>query len=60
MARGGAGNMLGVGGTRSKLSRGALRGGGRAGAVGGGRSPQAQKRELLRRLQEGRATDKKS
>ncbi|MFJ9584627.1 DUF6243 family protein [Streptomyces acidicola] len=60
MSRGGAGNMLGVGGTRNNLSRKALRGGGRGGAVGGGQNPQAQKRELLRRLQEGRATDKKS
>ncbi|MPY52339.1 DUF6243 family protein [Streptomyces acidicola] len=60
MSRGGAGNMLGVGGTRSNLSRKTLRGGGRKGAVGGGQSAQAQKRELLRRLQEGRATDKKS
>ncbi|MBA2811740.1 hypothetical protein E0500_031590 [Streptomyces sp. KM273126] len=60
MARGGAGNMLGVGGTRNNLSRKALRGGGRGGPVGGGQSPQAQKRELLRRLQEGRATDKRS
>ncbi|MFI1729344.1 DUF6243 family protein [Streptomyces acidicola] len=60
MARGGSGNMLGVGGTRSNLSRKALRGGGRGGAVGGGRDAQAQKRELLRKLKEGRATDKKS
>ncbi|NBE55593.1 DUF6243 family protein [Streptomyces boluensis] len=58
MTRGGAGNMLGVGGTRNKLSRKALRGGGRDGRVGGGLDAQAQKRELLRRLQEGRgATD---
>ncbi|MEU2558215.1 DUF6243 family protein [Streptomyces longispororuber] len=54
MARGGSG-MLGVGGTRSKLSRKALRGGSGAGRPGGGLSPQAQKRELLRRLQENRA-----
>ncbi|GAA3190250.1 hypothetical protein GCM10010451_44950 [Streptomyces virens] len=54
MARGGAGNMLGVGGTRQHLGRDALRGGGRAGRVGGGLDPQAQKRELLRRLQEER------
>ncbi|MEW2397034.1 DUF6243 family protein [Streptomyces sp. NPDC046862] len=60
MTRGGAGNMLGVGGTRSKISRRALRGGGRSGAVGGGQDAQAQKRELLRKLQEGRATGKKS
>lgn len=60
MSRGGAGNMLGVGGTRNKLSRKALRGGGRAGAVGGGQDARAQKQELLRKLQEGRATGKKS
>ncbi|MFF1563085.1 DUF6243 family protein [Streptomyces sp. NPDC058293] len=51
MSRGGSGNMLGVGGTRSNLSRKTLRGGGR---VGGGLDPQAQKRELLRRLREER------
>ncbi|MFI9820767.1 DUF6243 family protein [Streptomyces sp. NPDC052013] len=55
MARGGAGNMLGVGGTRQHLGRKALRGGERGGRVGGGLDPQAQKRELLRRLQEKRA-----
>ncbi|MEV5881437.1 DUF6243 family protein [Streptomyces sp. NPDC052020] len=52
MSRGGAGNMLGVGGTRRHLGREALRGGGRGRPVGGGLDPQAQKRELLRRLQE--------
>ncbi|MDT0614757.1 DUF6243 family protein [Streptomyces lancefieldiae] len=52
MSRGGAGNMLGVGGTRRNLGRNALRGGGRNGRVGGGLDPQAQKRELLRKLQE--------
>ncbi|MFF2851558.1 DUF6243 family protein [Streptomyces sp. NPDC058001] len=56
MSKGGAGNMLGVGGTRSKMSRKALRGGGRGGPVGVGLDPQAQKRELLRKLKEGRAT----
>ncbi|MFE7155072.1 DUF6243 family protein [Streptomyces sp. NPDC057636] len=56
MSRGGSGNMLGVGGTRSNLSRKALRGGGRGGRVGGGLDPQAQKRELLRRLREERTT----
>ncbi|MET8689605.1 DUF6243 family protein [Streptomyces sp. NPDC004732] len=56
MTRGGSGNMLGVGGTRSNLSRGALRGAGRSGRVGGALSPQQQKRELLRKLQEGRET----
>ncbi|MEV0524903.1 DUF6243 family protein [Streptomyces sp. NPDC050439] len=60
MTRGGAGNMLGVGGTRTNLSRKALRGGGRGGQVGGGLSPQAQKRELLRTLREGRAADGRS
>ncbi|MEU5425513.1 DUF6243 family protein [Streptomyces olivoreticuli] len=53
MSRGSAGNMLGVGGTRSNLSRGALRGG-RGGRTGGGTDVQAQKRELLRKLREGR------
>ncbi|MEV6696783.1 DUF6243 family protein [Streptomyces sp. NPDC051453] len=55
MSRGGSGNMLGVGGTRSNLSRKTLRGGGRGGRVGGALDPQAQKRELLRRLREERA-----
>ncbi|UQA95815.1 DUF6243 family protein [Streptomyces halobius] len=51
MGKGHAGGMLGVGGTRNKLSRGALRGG----RNGGGRpDPQAQRRELLRRLQENK------
>ncbi|GLW50665.1 hypothetical protein Stsp02_63260 [Streptomyces sp. NBRC 14336] len=53
MTRGG-GNMLGVGGTRKNLGRDALRGGARGGKVGGGLDPQAQKRELLRKLQERR------
>ncbi|WP_210586989.1 DUF6243 family protein [Streptomyces sp. GESEQ-35] len=52
MSRGG--NMLGVGGTRSNLGRAALRGGARGGRVGGSVDPQAQKRELLRKLQEQR------
>ncbi|MFD8067846.1 DUF6243 family protein [Streptomyces parvulus] len=56
MARGGAGNMLGVGGTRRKLGRDALRGGDRRGRTGGAPSPQEQKRELLRKLQERRQT----
>ncbi|MGW5732240.1 MULTISPECIES: DUF6243 family protein [Streptomyces] len=55
MTRGGAGNMLGVGGTRTHLSRKALRGQDRGGQIGGGLSPQAQKRELLRKLREGRS-----
>jgi hypothetical protein len=46
--------MLGVGGSRRNLGRNALRGGGRAGRIGGGLDPQAQKRELLRKLQEKR------
>ena len=54
MTRGGAGNLLGVGGSRQKLGRTALRGGGRGGRIGGGLDPQAQKRELLRKLQEKR------
>jgi hypothetical protein len=66
MARGGAGNLLGVGGSRQKLGRDALRGGGRGGRIGGGLDPQAHKRELLRKLQEKRqqqedgTTDKSS
>ncbi|MFF9026620.1 DUF6243 family protein [Streptomyces iakyrus] len=54
MTRGGAGNLLGVGGSRRTLGRKALRGGGRTGRIGGGLDPQAQKRELLRKLQEQR------
>ncbi|MFF6912506.1 DUF6243 family protein [Streptomyces sp. NPDC012466] len=54
MTRGGAGNMLGVGGSRKNLGRRALRGGGRGDRIGGGLDPQAQKRELLRTLQEKR------
>ncbi|WP_171162061.1 DUF6243 family protein [Streptomyces sp. I05A-00742] len=50
----GNGHMLGVGGTRSNLSRKALRGGGRSGGAGRGMDPVAQKRELLRALREGR------
>ncbi|MBD0837243.1 MULTISPECIES: DUF6243 family protein [unclassified Streptomyces] len=54
MARSGSGNMLGVGGTRQNLGRQAIRGGRRGGRIGGGADAQAQKRELLRRLQEKR------
>ncbi|WP_181139650.1 DUF6243 family protein [Streptomyces sp. Ru71] len=54
MARGGAGGMLGVGGTRKNLGRAALRGGGGSARAGGHPDPQAQKRELLRRLKEKR------
>ncbi|MFE2627214.1 DUF6243 family protein [Streptomyces sp. NPDC059374] len=57
MTRGGAGDMLGVGGTRRRLGRTALRGGARNGRVGGGTDPAAQKRELLRRLRERRAEE---
>ncbi|WP_405815976.1 DUF6243 family protein [Streptomyces sp. NBC_01390] len=56
MSRGG-GDMLGVGGTRSNLGRNALRGGGRGKKVGGGIDPQAQKRELLRKLREKRTEE---
>ncbi|GGZ10753.1 DUF6243 family protein [Streptomyces poonensis] len=56
MPRGGAGNMLGVGGTRRNLGRKAMRGGNRGAGIGGGQDPAAQKRELLRKLQEGRRT----
>jgi molybdenum-dependent DNA-binding transcriptional regulator ModE len=44
--------MLGVGGTRQKLGRDALRGGDRGGRAGGGADPQARKRDLLRKFQE--------
>ncbi|MEV7070724.1 DUF6243 family protein [Streptomyces sp. NPDC093990] len=54
MTRGGAGGMLGVGGTRSNIGRKALRGGDRGGRIGGARDPQAHKRELVRKLQEKR------
>lgn len=57
MSKGRAGSMLGVGGTRNHLSRGALRGG-RAGgppaAAQGATDAQALKRELLRKLREKR------
>jgi hypothetical protein len=46
--------MLGVGGARQNLGRKALRGGGKGSRIGGGQDAQAQKRELLRRLQEER------
>ncbi|MEU9338952.1 DUF6243 family protein [Streptomyces sp. NPDC048290] len=54
MSRSGSGNMLGVGGTRQNLGRKALRGGRAGSQVGGGLDAQAQKRELLRKLQERR------
>lgn len=46
--------MLGVGGTRRKLGREALRGGDRGGRVGGP-GAAARKQELLRRFQEKNA-----
>ncbi|MEU8786116.1 DUF6243 family protein [Streptomyces sp. NPDC048637] len=52
MSKGNAGGMLGVGGTRSKLSRGALRGAGGTGRGGRGRSGQDRRDELLRKFQE--------
>jgi len=53
MSRGNAGGMLGVGGTRTKLSRGALRGAGDAGGAGRGRpAAEERRRELLRKFQE--------
>ena len=56
MVKGRAGNMLGVGGTRTRMSRKALRGGrqGNGYGPGDGADPAAQKRELLRRLRESR------
>ncbi|CAL9596278.1 hypothetical protein SUDANB105_05327 [Streptomyces sp. enrichment culture] len=51
--------MLGVGGTRRNLGRKALRGGGKGGRVGGGQDAQAQKRELLFRLQQRRDDEKR-
>lgn len=46
--------MLGVGGTRSNIGRTALRGGGRGARIGGAQDARTQKRELLRKLREGR------
>ncbi len=56
MTRSGAGNMLGVGGTRQNLGRKELRGGRRGAPIGGGTDPRAQKKELLRKLQEKRGS----
>lgn len=50
--------MLGVGGARRNLGRKALRGGGPNGHIGGGPDAQAQKRELLRKLQEKRQQER--
>ena len=49
--------MLGVGGTRSNISRGTLRGGNRGARIGGTQDASAQKRELLRKLREKREGD---
>lgn len=50
--------MLGVGGTRSNLSRASLRGAGGGGrGANGGTDPNAQKRELLRALKAQRNGD---
>lgn len=58
MARGGSRGMLGVGGTRSNLSRASLRGNGGGGrGASGGTDPNAQKRELLRALKAQRNGD---
>ncbi|WP_369207696.1 DUF6243 family protein [Streptomyces sp. PU-14G] len=56
MSKGRGGKMLGVGGTRSHLSRKQLRGTGGHGdhGPGGNTDPLTQKRELLRRLRESR------
>lgn len=54
MSKGRAGNMLGVGGTRSHLSRKQLRGFKGGGAPGANTDPQAQKRELLKKLRDTR------
>ncbi|MFI5521409.1 DUF6243 family protein [Streptomyces platensis] len=51
MSKGNAGGMLGVGGTRNKLSRGALRGGG-TGRGSQGQAGQDRREELLRKFQE--------
>ncbi|WP_431979906.1 DUF6243 family protein [Streptomyces qinglanensis] len=55
MSKGRGGRMLGVGGVRTHLSRSRLRGSGSGpGAPADRDDPQAQKRELLRRLRESR------
>lgn len=56
MSKGRAGNMLGVGGGRSRMPRKRPRGSGEANGYGPGGSadPMAQKRELLRKLRESR------
>ncbi|MER6050329.1 DUF6243 family protein [Streptomyces sp. BHT-5-2] len=53
MSKGNAGGMLGIGGTRSKLSRGALRGAGHGGqGTPAQQDQQRQRRELLERMRE--------
>ncbi|GAB7033880.1 DUF6243 family protein [Streptomyces sp. NPDC021749] len=53
MSKGSGDGMLGVGGARNKLSRGALRGGAGGGRGGKDRArAEAQRQELLRKFQE--------
>lgn len=52
MSKGNAGGMLGVGGTRNKLSQGALRGGKGTGHGGQERAERARRDELLHKFQE--------
>ncbi|TVL90044.1 DUF6243 family protein [Streptomyces sp. SAJ15] len=55
MSKGKGSAMLGVGGPRANVPRSAMRGGRRDSVGGrGGMDPLAQKRELLRKLQQGR------
>lgn len=50
MSRGRGRNLLGVGGTRSHLSRGQLRAGRNGAGAGSRPDPAARKRELLEKL----------
>ncbi|MEU3988757.1 DUF6243 family protein [Streptomyces platensis] len=52
MSKGNAGGMLGVGGSRNKLSRSALRGSGGTGRGGRVQAEQDRRGELLRKFQE--------
>ncbi|WP_199788156.1 MULTISPECIES: DUF6243 family protein [unclassified Streptomyces] len=53
MSKGNAGGMLGIGGARNKLSRGALRGAGDRGrGAAGQQDAQRQRRELLEKMRE--------
>ncbi|MER7990192.1 DUF6243 family protein [Streptomyces noursei] len=54
MGKGSAGGMLGVGGTRSNLSRGALRGGAANGRGKGtdAQDPQERRRALLEKMRQ--------